>query len=479
MKNLTEKRHEYRKKPSLWHNIFHLEMPFGLINDPNGLCYNDGTYHIFYQWNPTSCEHKNKNWGYTKTRDFINYTIPQIALAPVDDFDKNGCYSGSARFRNNQMEIFYTANLKDAQGIRYPRQVLAVQNADGSFTKKKFIIEDIPKGYTAHFRDPYLFTHSNRSFLVLGAQRENLTGCVLIYEEINDIWKFRGELQTSYKNFGYMWECPNLFTIDGYDVLLFCPQGLKAQGHKYNNIYQSGYIIGKFDPDALTFTHGEFHEIDNGFDFYAPQVLNAEVHDKERHILIGWIGLPEKEADYPTTNEGWIHSLTMPRELHLKNGILYQKPIDELQNLRQPSQQYDNINSAKTLPLPRQAEIHLDIDVSNSDTDKWQADLQFNQEIIHLSYDKSSAEFCIDRTALSLGGKEKRYFTVKTNKEKLNLTIFIDTSIIEIYAQNGQACATVCYYPTKKVITPKLIFNENNNHTTQCHIYPLGKFNFI
>ena len=55
-----------------WHNRFHLEMPFGLINDPNGLAFYDGKFHIFYQWNPLGVVHKNKCWAHVKTRDFVN-----------------------------------------------------------------------------------------------------------------------------------------------------------------------------------------------------------------------------------------------------------------------------------------------------------------------------------------------------------------------------------------------------------------------
>ena len=314
-----------------WHNKFHLEMPKGLINDPNGLCYHQGKYQIFFQWNPFGCEHKHKHWAYTQTTDFINYTKPQIALAPIDKFDKDGCYSGSARNKNNKLEIIYTANLKDEQNIRYPRQVLVKQNDDGEFIKEKIIIDTVPEGYTTHFRDPYIFAKNNRSFIILGAQRENLTGCALIYEEIDENWIFRGELKTQLTDFGYMWECPNLFTIDDKDILVFCPQGLKAQKYQYQNLYQAGYLIGQFNPDTLEFTHGKFHEFDMGFDFYAPQVL---VHEN-RHILIGWVGMPDKLQDYPTIDDGWVHSLTLPRELILKDDKLYQRPIAELNKLNQ------------------------------------------------------------------------------------------------------------------------------------------------
>lgn len=435
-----------------WHNKFHLEMPKGLVNDPNGLCYHQGKYQIFFQWNPFGCEHKHKHWTYTQTTDFINYTKPQIALAPVDKFDKDGCYSGSARSKNNKLEIIYTANLKDEQNIRYPRQVLVKQDDNGEFIKEKIIIDTVPKGYTTHFRDPYIFTKSNRSFIILGAQRENLTGCALIYEEIDENWIFRGELKTQLTDFGYMWECPNLFTIDDKDILVFCPQGLKAQKYQYQNLYQAGYLIGQFNPDTLEFTHGEFHEFDMGFDFYAPQIL---VHEN-RHILIGWVGMPDKLQDYPTINDGWVHSLTLPRELILKNDKLYQRPISELNELNQNAT--TKINTDK---ISLSANKKLEISIPLKDISSWQGKLKFNDEYILLTYDKNTSVFAIDRNQLKLGGKGIRQFLVKAQDE-LNLSIYIDNSIIELYLQDGEYYATFCYYPTNDNPVFDLIQNTNN-----------------
>lgn len=438
-----------------WHNKFHLEMPKGLVNDPNGLCYHQGKYQIFFQWNPFGCEHKHKHWAYTQTTDFINYTKPQIALAPIDKFDKDGCYSGSARNKNNKLEIIYTANLKDEQNIRYPRQVLVKQNDDGEFIKEKIIIDTVPEGYTTHFRDPYIFAKNNRSFIILGAQRENLTDCALIYEEIDENWIFRGELKTQLTDFGYMWECPNLFTIDDKDILVFCPQGLKAQKYQYQNLYQAGYLIGQFNPDTLEFTHGEFHEFDMGFDFYAPQIL---VHEN-RHILIGWVGMPDKLQDYPTIDDGWVHSLTLPRELILKDDKLYQRPIAELNKLNQNTTTKINKNKI-SLSTNKKLEISIPLkDISN-----WQGELKFNDEYILLTYDKNNSIFTIDRSQLKLGGKGIRQFLVKTQNE-LNLSIYIDSSIIELYLQDGEYYATFCYYPTENTPDIYLIQNTDNKTT--------------
>ncbi|MGN4158071.1 sucrose-6-phosphate hydrolase, partial [Staphylococcus auricularis] len=100
-------------------------------------------------------------------------------------------------------------------------------------------------------------------------------------------------------------------------------------GERFKNIYQSGYLVGQFDIDLHVMQHGDFTELDAGFDFYAPQTFEGK--DGVR-ILIGWMGLPDTE--YPTDEEGWAHCLTIPRELSVDNGILKQRPLKALQHLR-------------------------------------------------------------------------------------------------------------------------------------------------
>ena len=109
-----------------------------------------------------------------------------------------------------------------------------------------------------------------------------------------------------------MWECPNMLHFGSYDALIFCPQGLEAREFDRQNIYQAGYIAGHLSLDSMDMMqHTKFQELDHGFDFYAPQVVQHE----GRHILLGWMGMPDKDAEYPTSEKGWMYSLTLPRVL--------------------------------------------------------------------------------------------------------------------------------------------------------------------
>lgn len=432
---------------NIWRNKNHIEMPFGLVNDPNGLSYFNGKYHIFYQWNPFGCEHKTKHWALVKTTDFVNFTKPEIILKPEDWFDKNGCYSGGAYVKDDTLKLFYTGNVKNEKDERESYQCIVDYNKDGSFEKRGPIIPKQPDGYTAHFRDPMIFVNEGIYYMVLGVQRENLTGAALIYKS-DDIekWELVGELETDMKEFGYMWECPNIIKVnDDRYAFLFSPQGLEAEEFKNQNIYQSGYVIGNLDFKVPQLkNHSEFKEIDMGFDFYAPQVFTHN----DKNIMIGWVGMPDKDSEYPSgENGGWMFPLTLPRVLEYKDNVLYQKPLKEVESLREKQ-----IVSVKDLYIN---EYSLDLDSRNIEIDlellleeSTFIDFKFifRDEYINLTYNKENGICVIDRNNMKLGGKGIRKFKLNVDKT-LKLHMFIDNSVMEIYYQEGLETTTLMYFP--------------------------------
>lgn len=437
------------KEKNTWSNNFHIEMPFGLINDPNGLSYYDNKFHIFYQWNPFGCDHKTKHWGVVTTNDFLNFSKPKLILKPDEWFDKDGCYSGSGLVGNNELRLYYTGNVRGENGERESYQCLAIYNEEGKVEKKGVVIEKQPEGYTAHFRDPYIFSENNVYYMILGVQNEELKGRVLIYSSKDSLkWELLGELKTTMEDFGYMWECPNMVKLkDDKYAFIFSPQGLKKDEYKNKNLYQSGYVIGNLKLDKCEFEdHSEFKELDRGFDFYAPQVFN---HDG-KNIMIGWIGMPDKGEDYPTERYGWKHSLTIPRVLTYKDEVLYQEPIEDMKNLRK-----EKIVSISNLSCKEQVmnfhkcgiEIKLNLELKKSSNVYIR--FKFNDEYILLTYNKENEVCKIDRSNMNFGGKGIRRFKLKTSEE-LKLNVFIDNSIMEIFFQDGEEVTTFVYFPKEE-----------------------------
>ena len=161
----------------------------------------------------------------------------------------------------DKLELIYTGNVKDKDNNRESYQCRVSIDKDGNINKRGPIIDEIPKGYTSDFRDPKVFEMDGRYYFVIGVKNQKSLGKVLLYTSLDfENWNLVGEIKTDYNDFGYMWECPNLFKIEGQDILIFSPQGLEKEEFKYQNIYQSGYIKGKLDYDTLNFNHDEFKE---------------------------------------------------------------------------------------------------------------------------------------------------------------------------------------------------------------------------
>lgn len=422
---------------------YHMMPPVGLLNDPNGFIQWRGTYHMFFQWLPFDTTHGAKFWGHYSSPDLVNWTLEPIALAPSDWYDKNGCYSGSAIEHEGMLKVFYTGNVKDEEGNRQTYQCLA-ESADGiEFTKKGPVIH-LPEGFTPHFRDPKVWKEAGRWFMVIGAQTLNLKGSVALFESYDlESWAFKGELACSGSpeadELGYMWECPDLFPLGDKHILVFCPQGMEAEGSHYNNVYQSGYVIGQFDPEHYEFHHGAFHELDRGFEFYAPQTTEDEFG---RRILVGWMGIPDQNEEYhPTIYHRWIHNLTLPRELKFENGKIYQMPIEEMKTLRGGEVcSLDITASSVAKEIPKSSEVLISVEAYEGSSVS--VDLY---RFANIHYDKNSSKLTLERKSLVDGSIETRSCVLENPLKEMRL--FLDQSTIELFVNGGEEVFTSRMFP--------------------------------
>jgi len=450
---------------------YHLMPPVGLLNDPNGFVYFKGQYHIFFQWNPFATNHDTKFWGHYVSDDLVHWQPAPIALAPDQWFDKNGCYSGSAIVHENKLILFYTGNVRNEDGDRKTYQCMAVSSDGITFDKKGPVIY-LPEGYTAHFRDPKVFERNGSWHMVLGAQTLADKGEVVLYRS-GDLknWTFLGPLAGSNHNglddFGYMWECPDLFELDNQDILIVSPQGLKADGYLFNNIYQAGYFSGTVDYDKTAYQHGAFTELDRGFDFYAPQTT---LNNKGRRLLFAWMGNAEEDEDmHPTTNYSWMHALTIPRELKWENGRLLQHPVEELKQLRGNRHDYSDVTV-------KEQDIQLDgvngnvfeLNLTIKEWDAQEFSIQIGQDT-YLIY--SDNTFTLQRKSLTDSTKmESRHCLLKSLE---NILIFKDTSSIEVFINHGEEVFTSRLYddPSENIVT----FNANGNVVIDVQKWDLKK----
>ena len=241
-----------------------------------------------------------------------------------------------------------------------------------------------------------------------------------------------------------MWECPDLFNLDGQNILITCPQGVKQIESVYENIYLSGYFLINDDyrhKDSLEAAN--FTVLDRGFDFYAPQTF---LDENGNRVLIGWMGVPDTEETHKnlTVQYGWQHCLTVARELSFKNGKLYQKPHISLEKLRE-KKIFENKCSYSSLSDNLISDINsyeVLIDNIKSSND---FELLISEGCsIKYKENKFILEFLNDRGKQIGGGRIKR----SAYLEKLeNIRILIDTSSIEIFINEGEMVFTTRYYP--------------------------------
>lgn len=425
---------------------FHIQPKTGLLNDPNGFSYFNEEYHLFYQWFPLGPVHGVKYWYHLSSKDLVNWKDCGIALEPDRYFDSHGVFSGTGLVKDDKLHLFYTGNTRDKDWIRHPYQCLAIMDKDGQIKKMdKPIIDRQPDGYTDNFRDPKVFKNKDKYYCLIGAETKEHQGTVVYYESDDVLsWKFRGEIITKFKgNSGFMWECPDYFEFEDKGVLMLSPQGIEPDGDKYLNIFQSGYLVGdKINFEDGVFNHTEFTELDRGFDFYAPQTMEDE---NGRRLLIGWFGLPG--VDCVTDENGWAHCLTIPRELKLKGDKLLQLPVEELKRFRREKREMSFKLKDEEMTLDNFNETTYEIicDFDNFRGERIGLKLRKGKdEETVFYYDLEDKKLVLDR---SKSGKlcTEEYGVVRKcamDCKKLKLQIFVDTSSIEIFVNDGEEVFT-------------------------------------
>lgn len=427
--NLIKQREQDKYYPS-----FHIAPPYGLLNDPNGLSEFNGEHHIFYQWFPIGPTHGLKHWYHVSTKDFVNYTDHGVALYPDQDYDSHGVYSGGGLVEGEDLLLFFTGNKRDQDWVREPTQCYATMNKQGEITKQGVVVRN--SDYTEHFRDPKVWKEGSTFYMVVAAQTQELHGSMVLYraKELGE-WEHLGPIFTRYNQFGFMWECPDYFELDGKGIMLFSPQGVSSDNiYDYKNIFSVSYILGdtlnkeKVELD----NHQDIAQPDYGFDFYAPQTY---LDEKGRRIMFAWIGLPE--IDTPSVKHQWTGLLSLPRELRVKEGFLIQKPLKELEALRQSEQEISGQVqlTSTTFELNLSCEGNFSLELRNDagdnlslslDDDKFTLDRSNNTEIY-------AEEYGLVR------------YAPRIDKQQ-NVRLFVDNSVLEVFINNGKQTMTSRFF---------------------------------
>ena len=417
---------------------FHITGEVGWINDPNGLIYYNGQYHAFFQHYPHDTKWGPMHWGHVASDDLTNWKYLPIALAPGDDCDKNGCFSGTAMVHNGKLWLMYTGFIEN-QGGDSIRQVQCLAESDDGITFKKHGIvigeNHLPDGYApCDFRDPKVWLHDGYFWCIVAARKIEGRGRILLYKS-KDLfnWEFVNDL-FGRDSAGTMIECPDYNEELGY--LLCCEQFQPSENGVHLNIHTCRWYVGKIDYSTGLFNEEARGIVDYGFDMYAPQTFAY------KPVIMGWLNMWDRNV--PSEKYGFAGMLTAPRKALVKDGRLYQESVvncNEVYNATVCEKLEDKV--VKGVITVKATDLEgFDMKMRSNGENYTQLTLKNGEWV----FDRSKSGEVIkgaEKDEDSLNGIRRMPFS---NSKDVTLTIVMDEFSVEIF-EDGRVLSSTIYPP--------------------------------
>ncbi len=320
------------KRNNRWYPKYHIASNGGWINDPNGLCFYKGLWHVFYQLHPYGTQWGPMHWGHVSSTDMLSWKREPIMFAPSLEQEKDGVFSGSA------------------------------------------VIDD--NGDLRHYRDPKVWKTGDTWYMTFGVSSADKRGQMWLFSSKDMVrWEYERVLFQHPDPDVFMLECPDFFPIKDKDgnekwVIGFSAMGSKPSGFMNRNVSNAGYMIGTWEPGGEFKPETEFRLWDCGHNYYAPQSFNVE----GRQIVYGWMS-PFVQP-IPMEDDGWCGQLTLPREITLgDDGDVVTAPVAEMEGLREDTLDHGSItldmDGEQIIADDAEAvEIEMTIDLPRRPTDR-------------------------------------------------------------------------------------------------------------
>ena len=448
---------------------YHLTPPAGWMNDPCGLIYHAGQWHLFYQYNPSIAIWGGIHWGHAVSTDLVTWTHLPPALKP--DAQLGMIFTGSAVLdRDNTSGLCagkdgcLVAIYTHALGKTGKEMQSIAASSDGGKTWTPHKGNPvIPNPGVKDFRDPRVLWHagSKRWVMVLAAGDRAPIYASIDLKSWTKVGDF-GPIPSLAK--GAIWECPELFTLASPDgkgqrwvLKIDLNMGMGKEGS------HGRYWLGSFDGEAFTVTGAAGGaRMDWGEDFYAAQTF-SEAPDG-RKVWIGWMNSWMYALMTPTS--GWRGAMSIPRELSLiRQGgqdVLVQRPSPEVLKLRggcgpilstgESALSGESTALAGITDTALELVLELELDAATEVGVRLQTDGAGNSLVV--GYDAGKAQLFVDRrkagnTAFHANFAAKHTAPLKLTGGKLKLRIFLDRSTLEVFANGGQAVISDTVYPNE------------------------------
>lgn len=435
---------------------FHFTPSKNWMNDPNGLVYQNGLYHLFFQHNPFGNVWGHMSWGHATSKDLIHWKELPVALA-----EENGTmiFSGSVV----SDKINSTGLAKDQKGATLvaiytghtdtlQTQQLAFSRDEG-MTWNKYNANPVLNLHKKDFRDPNVFWYEPKKEWIMSVSQP-IEHQISFYASTNlKEWNLLSNFGPKGDISG-VWECPDLMQVPIVGKagktkwVLFTSQNSTMQ-----------YFVGEFDGTQFLEDKpsSKIHKQDYGTDYYAAVAYHNTPDNQP--ISIGWVNNWEYANTIPT--KPWKSAMSLPRKLSVKklgdDWVLVQQPTSSLQLLRGAEQKMNDISVDKIKDLPVSGtsyELSLSIQPSENAVAGIRVAVGGNR-YFEIGYNNKTEQIYIDRSH-TVNGFNAKYAsisksgtTLKTKEGKIDLSIYFDASIIEIYNGDGTVVFTSQVFPEK------------------------------
>lgn len=460
---------------------YHFSPESGWMNDPNGLVYYEGEYHLFYQYYPDSIVWGPMHWGHAVSRDLIHWKHLPVALSP----DSLGyIFSGSVVIDINNTSGFGSVEKPPMVAIFTYHDPVLEKSGSNTFQSQGIAFSlDKGRSWTKYsgnpvlknpgirdFRDPKMFWNPDvKKWELIMAVKDR----VHIYSSADmKTWTFESEFGKDIGAHGGVWECPDLFPIKiAWTEVVKWVMLVSINPGGPNGGSATQYFTGNFDGHKFVPDETEVKWVDLGRDNYAGVTWSNIPENDGRRIFIGWMSNWDYATVVPATS--WRSASTIPRELILllDNGhyFLTSLPLSELGGLRIKSDtasvRMQTFNGEKEIPTRNvslmQSELLFGFELTSSPSDTVGIILEnSNKEKLIIGYSKSHKQFYVDRRAAGNSGFSKEFGRISTAPYDagpvLKLHLFIDASSVEVFVDDGRLVMTNLIFPGEKFTNLKL-----------------------
>lgn len=437
---------------------FHFTPEKNWTNDPNGLVYLDGEYHLFYQHNPYGKTWGHMSWGHTVSKDLLHWEHLPVALTEYLDpaaKDSTMIFSGTvvidenntSSFGKNAMVAIYTSHVhKNNEGLRQ-HQSLAYSNDKGR-TWKRFDKNPILNINRKDFRDPKVFWYEPEKKWVMVLVVPDLYKAQF-YESKNLVdWKLMSEFRNA-GDTSRIWECPDIYSLPienetGKTKWVLSLSGSHPSGPEFVGMQ---YFVGSFDGKKFIADDTKPLYVNYGKDFYAGIVYNHLPDKQKRTVMIAWANNWTYANQIPAAE--WRGAMAIPRELSLsrtEGGYrLIQKPVHELNALR--GEEITSLND-----LEKKFELELEVNGGMLGGVRIGTD---TTNYVEVGYDFDDHEIFLDRSRGGMIDFHPDFDTVESKvmdiKDKIKLRIFLDEYVLEVFTEDGSVSLTDLVFLKGKV----------------------------